>query len=146
MAKCMSPLLQTNSESRLFPSATSHVNPNHLSYFEFLGRLLGKAVYEVHTTAAGHHPALSHVFCHMSLQLVTTQLCHVYSVTCHCSWSPPSSVTCILSHVTAAGHHPALSHVFCHIHITVTGTHMTIVHEICILYVLVLYAYARTSP
>jgi ubiquitin-protein ligase E3 B len=39
-------LFKLSNEERLYPSPTSHVNPNHLSYFEFMGKLLGKAVYE----------------------------------------------------------------------------------------------------
>lgn len=58
--ECLSSL-QTNSESRLYPSATSHVNPNHLSYFEFLGRLLGKAVYEVLRPQLGPHSSVVYV-------------------------------------------------------------------------------------
>jgi len=43
----LSPTLQTNSKGHLYPSATSHIHENHLSLFEFVGRMLGKAVYEV---------------------------------------------------------------------------------------------------
>ena len=40
-------ILQTNSKGHLYPSATSHIHEDHLSLFEFVGRMLGKAVYEV---------------------------------------------------------------------------------------------------
>lgn len=40
-------LFKTTSEQRLYPSPTSFVNENHLQLFEFVGRMLGKAVYEV---------------------------------------------------------------------------------------------------
>lgn len=39
-------LFRTTSEERLFPSPTSGIHENHLSLFEFVGRVLGKAVYE----------------------------------------------------------------------------------------------------
>lgn len=39
-------LFKATSEQRLYPSPTSSVNENHLQLFEFVGRLLGKAVYE----------------------------------------------------------------------------------------------------
>ena len=42
-------LLQSNTLGHIFPSSTSHVHENHLGLFEFIGRMLGKAVYEVHT-------------------------------------------------------------------------------------------------
>ncbi|XP_076654428.1 ubiquitin-protein ligase E3B isoform X2 [Halictus rubicundus] len=39
-------LFKTTSENRLYPSPTSSVQDNHLQLFEFVGRILGKAVYE----------------------------------------------------------------------------------------------------
>ena len=38
---------QTNTAGHLYPSPTSHIQENHLSFFEFVGKMLGKAVYEV---------------------------------------------------------------------------------------------------
>jgi ubiquitin-protein ligase E3 B len=40
-------LFKVTSENRLYPSSTSSVQENHLLFFEFIGRMLGKAVYEV---------------------------------------------------------------------------------------------------
>lgn len=39
-------LFKTTSDQRLYPSPTSHLQENHLQLFEFVGRMLGKAVYE----------------------------------------------------------------------------------------------------
>ena len=39
--------LQVNSQGDLYPSTTSHIHEDHLSLFEFVGTMLGKAVYEV---------------------------------------------------------------------------------------------------
>ena len=39
-------LFKTTAENRLYPSSTSYMNENHLQLFEFVGRMLGKAVYE----------------------------------------------------------------------------------------------------
>ncbi|XP_014255272.1 ubiquitin-protein ligase E3B isoform X1 [Cimex lectularius] len=39
-------LFIATSEERLYPSPTSHLQDNHLQLFEFVGRMLGKAVYE----------------------------------------------------------------------------------------------------
>nr|XP_033322085.1 ubiquitin-protein ligase E3B isoform X3 [Megalopta genalis] len=39
-------LFKATSENRLYPSPTSSVQDNHLQLFEFVGRILGKAVYE----------------------------------------------------------------------------------------------------
>lgn len=39
-------LFKVTSEERLYPSPTSHIQENHLQLFEFVGRMLGKAVYE----------------------------------------------------------------------------------------------------
>ncbi|XP_015784165.1 ubiquitin-protein ligase E3B [Tetranychus urticae] len=39
-------LFKVTSEQRLYPSPTSYIHENHLSLFEFVGRMLGKAVYE----------------------------------------------------------------------------------------------------
>ena len=41
--------MQTTSEQRLYPSPTSFINENHLGLFEFVGKMLAKAVYEVCT-------------------------------------------------------------------------------------------------
>ncbi|RZF42672.1 hypothetical protein LSTR_LSTR001467 [Laodelphax striatellus] len=39
-------LFRVTSEERLYPSPTSHIQDNHLLLFDFVGRMLGKAVYE----------------------------------------------------------------------------------------------------
>ncbi|KAG8042714.1 hypothetical protein G9C98_005354 [Cotesia typhae] len=39
-------LFRATSENRLYPSPTSYMQENHLQLFEFVGRMLGKAVYE----------------------------------------------------------------------------------------------------
>ncbi|XP_075221172.1 ubiquitin-protein ligase E3B isoform X2 [Lycorma delicatula] len=39
-------LFRVTSEERLYPSPTSYMQDNHLFLFEFVGRMLGKAVYE----------------------------------------------------------------------------------------------------
>ncbi|XP_074641839.1 ubiquitin-protein ligase E3B-like [Tubulanus polymorphus] len=39
-------LFKVTSEQKLYPSTTSHIQENHLALFEFVGRMLGKAVYE----------------------------------------------------------------------------------------------------
>uniref|UniRef100_A0A1Y1M0Y6 HECT-type E3 ubiquitin transferase n=2 Tax=Photinus pyralis TaxID=7054 RepID=A0A1Y1M0Y6_PHOPY len=39
-------LFKVTSEERLYPSPTSYLQDNHLQLFEFVGRMLGKAVYE----------------------------------------------------------------------------------------------------
>ncbi|XP_033230447.1 ubiquitin-protein ligase E3B isoform X2 [Belonocnema kinseyi] len=39
-------LFKATSENRLYPSPTSSIQENHLLLFEFVGRMLGKAVYE----------------------------------------------------------------------------------------------------
>ncbi|KAI9140489.1 hypothetical protein BKA69DRAFT_1079194 [Paraphysoderma sedebokerense] len=39
-------LFQTTSDSLLYPSLTSSIHANHLQLFEFVGKTLGKAVYE----------------------------------------------------------------------------------------------------
>ncbi|KAM0725175.1 Ubiquitin-protein ligase E3B [Formica fusca] len=39
-------LFRATSENRLYPSPTSFMQDNHLQLFEFVGRMLGKAVYE----------------------------------------------------------------------------------------------------
>lgn len=39
-------LFKVTSEQRLYPSPTSYIQENHLSLFEFVGKMLGKAVYE----------------------------------------------------------------------------------------------------
>uniref|UniRef100_A0A1B6LAX7 Ubiquitin-protein ligase E3B n=1 Tax=Graphocephala atropunctata TaxID=36148 RepID=A0A1B6LAX7_9HEMI len=39
-------LFRVTSEERLYPSPSSYLQDNHLQLFEFIGRMLGKAVYE----------------------------------------------------------------------------------------------------
>ena len=39
-------LFSSTSEERLYPSPTSHITDNHLDLFEFVGKMIGKAVYE----------------------------------------------------------------------------------------------------
>ncbi|XP_022183812.2 ubiquitin-protein ligase E3B [Nilaparvata lugens] len=39
-------LFRVTSEERLYPSPISHIQDNHLLLFDFVGRMLGKAVYE----------------------------------------------------------------------------------------------------
>ncbi|ELT93611.1 hypothetical protein CAPTEDRAFT_162148 [Capitella teleta] len=39
-------LFKVTSEQKLYPSSTSSIQENHLALFEFVGRMLGKAVYE----------------------------------------------------------------------------------------------------
>ena len=41
---------QVTSEQKLYPSPTSYIQENHLLLFEFVGRMLAKAVYEVRFT------------------------------------------------------------------------------------------------
>ena len=38
---------QVTEEQKLYPSPTSYLQDSHLALFEFVGRMLGKAVYEV---------------------------------------------------------------------------------------------------
>ena len=40
-------VVQVTSEQKLYPSSTSYIQENHLALFEFVGKMLGKAVYEV---------------------------------------------------------------------------------------------------
>lgn len=40
-------LFRLTSEERLYPSPASSITEDHLQLFEFTGRMLGKAVYEV---------------------------------------------------------------------------------------------------
>ena len=40
-------LFRVTSDQRLYPSPTSHIQESHLQLFEFVGKLLAKAVYEV---------------------------------------------------------------------------------------------------
>lgn len=42
-------LQTTNGDERLYPSPTSYIHENYLQLFEFVGKMLGKAVYEVGT-------------------------------------------------------------------------------------------------
>lgn len=44
----------TSGNERLYPSPTSYIHENHLQLFEFVGKMLGKAVYEVHHKGNGH--------------------------------------------------------------------------------------------
>lgn len=49
MRKVLDPslnLFAVTTEQRLYPSPTSNIHENHLSLFEFAGKMLGKAVYE----------------------------------------------------------------------------------------------------
>lgn len=49
MRKILDPslnLFAATTEQRLYPSPTSNLHENHLSLFEFAGKMLGKAVYE----------------------------------------------------------------------------------------------------
>jgi ubiquitin-protein ligase E3 B len=39
-------LFRTTADERLYPSPTSRLQDDHLQLFEFVGRMLGKAVYE----------------------------------------------------------------------------------------------------
>ncbi|XP_014785402.1 ubiquitin-protein ligase E3B isoform X2 [Octopus bimaculoides] len=39
-------LFKATSEQKLYPSSTSYIQEDHLALFDFLGRMLGKAVYE----------------------------------------------------------------------------------------------------
>lgn len=43
-------IAKVNSQGHLYPSSTSYVQENHLSLFEFVGKMLGKALYEVSQT------------------------------------------------------------------------------------------------
>ena len=47
-------LFKATSDERLYPSPTSYLQDNHLQLFEFVGRMLGKAVYEVTCASALH--------------------------------------------------------------------------------------------
>lgn len=38
----------TSGNERLYPSPTSYIHENHLQLFEFVGKMLGKAIYEVY--------------------------------------------------------------------------------------------------
>lgn len=40
-------LFRVTNDQRLYPSPTSHLQESHLQLFEFLGKMLAKAVYEV---------------------------------------------------------------------------------------------------
>lgn len=44
---CVNFQMTSGEEERLFPSSTSCIHNNHLKLFEFLGKVLGKALYEV---------------------------------------------------------------------------------------------------
>ncbi|XP_014671275.1 PREDICTED: ubiquitin-protein ligase E3B-like isoform X2 [Priapulus caudatus] len=56
---------QMTSEMRLYPSPTSSIHDNHLHLFEFVGRMLGKAVYEGIVVEVPFAPFfLSHVLGH----------------------------------------------------------------------------------
>ncbi|KAK5932761.1 hypothetical protein CgunFtcFv8_004440 [Champsocephalus gunnari] len=50
LKKCSIPALNlfktTSGNERLYPSPTSYIHENHLQLFEFVGKMLGKAVYE----------------------------------------------------------------------------------------------------
>ena len=47
-------LFKVTAEQKLYPSATSFIQESHLELFEFVGKMLGKAVYEV-TSASVHY-------------------------------------------------------------------------------------------
>ena len=38
---------QANSHGHLYPSPSSHIHENYIMLYEFVGKMLGKAVYEV---------------------------------------------------------------------------------------------------
>ena len=38
---------QMTEEQKLYPSSTSFIHENYLQLFEFIGKMLGKAIYEV---------------------------------------------------------------------------------------------------
>lgn len=44
-------LFRATTDQRLYPSPTSHIQESHLQLFEFVGKLLAKAVYEVFPSA-----------------------------------------------------------------------------------------------
>lgn len=44
---CLFALQTTSGDERLYPSPTSYIHENYLQLFEFVGKMLGKAVYEV---------------------------------------------------------------------------------------------------
>lgn len=52
-------LFKATSEERLYPSPTSYMQDSHLQLFEFVGRMLGKAVYEVSISQMCMHIALN---------------------------------------------------------------------------------------
>lgn len=43
----LSPAQTTSGDERLYPSPTSYIHENYLQLFEFVGKMLGKAIYEV---------------------------------------------------------------------------------------------------
>ena len=63
------------------PNPNSYVNPDHLSYFKFIGRIIGKAICDGHLMDAhftrsfykhilGGDPFLSHSFVHSFIHLL----------------------------------------------------------------------------
>ena len=64
-------LFRTTSDGTIYPSPTSHIQENHLLLFEFIGKMLGKAIYEVlwWSCSLGYYPLqqwLLHAFFHSS--------------------------------------------------------------------------------
>ncbi len=62
--------VQTNSQGHLYPSTTSQVHENHLSIFEFVGKVLGKALYEVSLMES--HPQY-HLILSFEVQFLNSQ-------------------------------------------------------------------------
>lgn len=58
-------LFRATAEERLYPSPTSSLQDNHLQLFEFVGRMLAKAVYEVY-------------FCFLCFLCTITVTCELY--------------------------------------------------------------------
>ena len=48
----------TSGNERLYPSPTSYIHENHLQLFEFVGKMLGKAMYEVRCRLRNLTPSL----------------------------------------------------------------------------------------
>jgi hypothetical protein len=62
-------LFRSTKDQRLYPSPTSYLTDNHLQLFEFAGKLLGKAVYEV----------INNLF--ITAWLPNSELCLIYQST-----------------------------------------------------------------
>lgn len=52
-------LFRSTKDQRLYPSPTSYLTENHLQLFDFAGKLLGKAVYEVRRPQC-HYSIMNH--------------------------------------------------------------------------------------